>query len=291
MESVGKAKQRQSLELRALRQEYDLKIKQAKKNKDEKKRLKKELKVAEAELVSKQKEEIRVIEEASKVDEPAEAVAPEPRKQTRAEKRRLKKQAEAAERERLAEEEANDMEDLRAIENASFVKQLAPLELGIVPIAADGHCLFRAIADQLKRDWQRRGGQGSNESQPLSFSEIRLKCSEHMRGHKGDFQPYLTNDNGDMLNDEEYEAYCNRVVGEGPGPVLWGGEYELVATSKVLQRDLVVHIANQSPREIKCGEDPTPLRVSFHKHYFGLGEHYNSVVPLLEIDPTIQCKS
>jgi len=59
----------------------------------------------------------------------------------------------------------------------------------------------------------------------------------------------------------------------------WGGQVELMALAKVIERPIEVFSATM-PR-VTMGDDfagrgPT-LRVAYHRHAFGLGEHYNSV--------------
>jgi len=65
----------------------------------------------------------------------------------------------------------------------------------------------------------------------------------------------------------------------------WGGHLELQAISKALGVCIEVYSADQeSPRKpLKIGEENegAPLRISYHLHAYGLGEHYNSVRPLM----------
>ena len=66
----------------------------------------------------------------------------------------------------------------------------------------------------------------------------------------------------------------------------WGGELEIQALSRCLRESVLVYSADapelcMSPEEAEgdAGRRP-PLRISYHKHYYALGAHYNSVVPL-----------
>lgn len=45
----------------------------------------------------------------------------------------------------------------------------------------------------------------------------------YMREHKDDFLPFVTNDAGDLLDDEGYEAYCDDLANRA----VWGGEPEV----------------------------------------------------------------
>jgi len=73
----------------------------------------------------------------------------------------------------------------------------------------------------------------------------------------------------------------------------WGGHPELRALACTLGRPIVVYQAGAAPWQMAPDADAmlvagrtgtgggvvAPLRLSFHKFYYGLGEHYNSVVP------------
>ena len=86
--------------------------------------------------------------------------------------------------------------------------------------------------------------------------------------------------------------YCQKVGGEiKGGAVEWGGEVELRCLCNILGVDIHVYSAD-APVLRMCpdgvgeaesrveGGDGMVLRVSFHKHFYALGEHYNSVVPI-----------
>lgn len=61
----------------------------------------------------------------------------------------------------------------------------------------------------------------------------------------------------------------------------WGGHLELRALSMALKRPVWIYSATQlKPMVIETEEvdHVEPIRVSYHKHYYALGEHYNEVV-------------
>lgn len=62
----------------------------------------------------------------------------------------------------------------------------------------------------------------------------------------------------------------------------WGGQLELGALAQALKKHIVVYSA--SGPDVEMGKEYVSenliLRISFHRHAFGLGEHYNSVVPV-----------
>lgn len=67
----------------------------------------------------------------------------------------------------------------------------------------------------------------------------------------------------------------------------WGGQLELGALAQALKKHVIVYTATGP--EIEMGKEylneearlsgAGSIRVSFHRHAFGLGEHYNSVIP------------
>jgi OTU domain-containing protein 6 len=76
--------------------------------------------------------------------------------------------------------------------------KLQPLGLRLKDIKADGHCLYRAIADQ----WNLINGIDSTAA--WSYVQMRRLAAEHMRGHAPDFAPFL----GFEAGSSEYEQYC-----------------------------------------------------------------------------------
>ena len=74
---------------------------------------------------------------------------------------------------------------------------------------------------------------------------------------------------------------------------MWGGHPEIRALACSLGLTVVVYGANHAPITISPDTADKPssfgsfstneycLRLSFHTHYYALGEHYNSVVKAL----------
>lgn len=66
----------------------------------------------------------------------------------------------------------------------------------------------------------------------------------------------------------------------------WGGHLELRALSLALHKDIVVYSAQSKDPLIMTPDggnrdhDPDPIRLSYHLHYYALGEHYNQVVKI-----------
>jgi len=216
-------------------------------------------------------------------------------KPSRAQKRKEKKTAKEKKREDEIKEEVKGMADPRAEENTALRKKLLALELPLTvkEIRSDGHCLYRAIADQLSLQ-----GHEFDTKQP--YSELRQRTAKYMTTHSDLFRPFVTNNDGLPLSDDEYKVYVNHITNETD--VVWGGHAEIVALAHSLNRKIIVHsalgtplivqppepvelnskkkIKDKSKNESTAKADDSPLNISYHKYYYGLGEHYNSAVPV-----------
>ncbi|XP_068431335.1 deubiquitinase OTUD6B [Clinocottus analis] len=186
---------------------------------------------------------------------------------TKAQKRRDKKAAEEKEREsRIAEAEVQNLQGVRHQEGLKLAQKLAQQQLQIREISSDGHCMYRAIEDQL--------AQRPKPGLITSVKELRSSTAKHMRGHADDFLPFLTNPtSGDMYTTDEFEKYCSDVE----HTAAWGGQLELRALTQVLH--LPVEVIQADTTTIKIGEefDSEPITLVYMRHAYGLGEHYNSV--------------
>lgn len=103
---------------------------------------------------------------------------------------------------------------------------------------------------------------------------MRQIAANHLRAHSEDYAPFL----GLTPNSSEYEAYCETVASTAE----WGGQLELRALAEALNVNIIVHSANSAPLEMSAGthstHDTPTIQLSFHRHLFNLGEHYNAVV-------------
>lgn len=253
-----------------------------KNDKKRRKQMTEEIAKLEADLNQKHEEELKQLEctsdaqveqvinevETLKVDDEHQEAA----KQTRvskAQKRRDKKAAQDKEREsRIAEAEVENLMGVRHQEGLKLAQKLSQQQLQIKEISSDGHCMYRAVEDQLAQR-SLSGVVGA-----LSVKELRCRTAEHMRGHSDDFLPFLTNPNtGDMFTTDEFEKYCNDVA----HTAAWGGQLELRALTHVLQ--LPIDVVQSDSPNIKIGEEynSKPITLVYMRHAYGLGEHYNSV--------------
>ncbi|XP_061109410.1 deubiquitinase OTUD6B [Conger conger] len=190
---------------------------------------------------------------------------------SKAQKRRDKKAALEKEREsRIAEAEVTNLSGFRHQERLKLAQKLAERQLQIKEIPSDGHCMYRALEDQLT---------ARDHGHALDLAQLRALTAKHMRSRANDFLPFLTNPNtGDMYTADEFEKYCSDVE----DTAAWGGQLELRALSQVLEMPFEV-IQADSP-SIVIGEEYTnaPIVLIYMRHAYGLGEHYNSVEPLKE---------
>lgn len=186
---------------------------------------------------------------------------------TKAQKRRDKKAAQEREREsRIAEAEVQNLQGVRHQEGLKLAQKLAQQQLQIKEISSDGHCMYRAIEDQL--------AQRSKPGITMSVKELRSCTADHMRNHSDDFLPFLTNPTtGDMYTTDEFEKYCSDVE----HTAAWGGQLELKALTQVLH--LPIEVIQADSPTIKIGEeyDGDHITLVYMRHAYGLGEHYNSV--------------
>ncbi|CAB4269077.1 unnamed protein product [Prunus armeniaca] len=262
--------------------------------KAKKKQVEEEISRLSAKLKEKHAEELASLgystsngTEKAKLDNLVKAIAgvsvtsqPDQAKPSKSSKRRDKRaQQDAAREQRIQEEQSNLVSD-RLIENEKLAKKLEPLGLTINEIKPDGHCLYRAIQDQLAHL--------SGGSSPYTYQELREMVAAYMRKHASDFLPFFLSENpvdgdsGDSLA-ERFENYCKEVE----STAAWGGQLELGALTHCLKKCIMIYSGSfpdvEMGKEYKSdrsstGSSDSSIMLSYHKHAFGLGEHYNSVV-------------
>jgi OTU domain-containing protein 6 len=148
---------------------------------------------------------------------------------------------------------------------------LAPHELHIHDISSDGNCLYRAISHQLQQH------QDTTTTTTMTFTKVRSLCADMLLQHRDDYEPFCEYHNDKVTS---YEEYVEQVRHSSE----WGGQLELRALAQGLQRTIVVYSADAAPLHMtpsssNTNNDNDVLRVSFHRSYYALGEHYNSVIP------------
>jgi len=189
-------------------------------------------------------------------EETSDASQAEKKRQKSQRKKSRQKEAEKQRELQIEEENANAGPSLKDLEQKRMDElYLAPRGLRIIDISADGHCLYRAVAYQL-------GGEND-------FWKVRGLCADELKSSESEFSPFAE-------FEDSYDNYVDRVRSSAE----WGGQLELQCLAKALKRQIIVYCAESSPLEIGSivDNDQDPIRLSYHKHYYALGEHYNAVV-------------
>ncbi|CAG9943599.1 unnamed protein product [Clonostachys rosea f. rosea IK726] len=129
-------------------------------------------------------------------------------------------------------------------------------------IAPDGHCLFSAVADQLR---QNDVSLGEGEGEP-EYKAVRRAASSYMVENADDFAPFL---------EEDLEPYAAKMRDTAE----WGGQLELMALARRYGVEIRVI---QDGRTEKIGEEEgkasgKTIWLAYYRHGYGLGEHYNSL--------------
>ncbi|KAF2169350.1 hypothetical protein M409DRAFT_36196 [Zasmidium cellare ATCC 36951] len=182
----------------------------------------------------------------------------------------------AAEQEALAQQaslEAQSLPDLKSLERTRMLASMSAHHLSEIEIRADGHCLYSAVADQLKylSIPISTTTTTTTESSEPSYKIIRTAAAEYISSHAGDFEPFL---------EEPLETYVHKIRDTAE----WGGQLELLALAKtygvevcVLQDYGRVERIEGGDGQGGDGEGKKELWLGYYKHGFGLGEHYNSL--------------
>uniref|UniRef100_M4BDQ2 OTU domain-containing protein n=2 Tax=Hyaloperonospora arabidopsidis (strain Emoy2) TaxID=559515 RepID=M4BDQ2_HYAAE len=186
-------------------------------------------------------------------------------------KREAKKQQEQERRERI--EEANKTVSERQVEADLILAQLARHGLKIKDIPSDGHCMYHAVADQMKQK------NLASTEEVARFEYLRKLTSEYMLAHPDDFLPFMALEEG---VDDAFTTYCDRVATTAD----WGGQLELRALACALRTPIEIFSAESDVLVMGSefgneDQESTPkLQLTYHLHYYALGEHFNSVTPI-----------
>ena len=155
----------------------------------------------------------------------------------------------------------------------SFTENMANAGLYIIEMAADGNCLFRAVAHQIYMSADKH-------------NELRRNCVNHMRKHRDRFALFCTTD---------FDTYLNTLSRDGS----WGDDLEIKALEEMIDRAIVIYssenknlvpmtanfddleVLNASNNDTGIGtgnnsgsssKEVLPLKLSYHGQ-----SHYNSV--------------
>lgn len=182
---------------------------------------------------------------------------------SRAQKRRDKKSLGEKERlQRIEDQEELNKHGARHKELEALKSILKSRNLSIYEVPSDGDCLYKAVEHQLKL----------HNKPPVSTSELRKLTSDYIRRNMTEFLPFMTNAEGESLNETEFEDYCSKIENTNT----WGGQIELKALSNILKTSIEILQAD-GPPTIQGEEFNTePLILTYHRYILELGEHYNS---------------
>uniref|UniRef100_A0A8C5XP27 ubiquitinyl hydrolase 1 n=1 Tax=Microcebus murinus TaxID=30608 RepID=A0A8C5XP27_MICMU len=156
--------------------------------------------------------------------------------------------------ERIAEAEIENLSGARHVESEKLAQILAARQLEIKQIPSDGHCMYRAIENQLKE-------------QDDTLTVVALKCQTagYMQSHVEDFLPFLTNPNTeDMYTPEEFGKYCDDIV----NTAAWGGQLELRTLSHILQTPIEIIQADSPPIVVDEEYPKKPLILVYMTHAY-----------------------
>lgn len=208
---------------------------------------------------------------------PSQQSQPQPAKKPNRQKARLARRA--AEQEAAAEQaaaEAADMPDLKEIEKERMQASFKKHDLAETEIRADGHCLYSAVADQLETlgiglKPRIRGsivnGEGGQKGDGPPYKTVRAAAADYIEGHGDEFEPFL---------EEPLFTYVHKVR----DTATWGGQLELLALAKSYGVDINVLQGDGPVTKIEGGSEKKgegEIWLSYYRHNFGLGEHYNSL--------------
>ncbi|ERE65131.1 OTU domain-containing protein 6A [Cricetulus griseus] len=190
-----------------------------------------------------------------------ENVPPRPSKSQKRHKRRVF--VERQRQERMPAAQAEQLATHRREEEEKIAAILGAKNLEMKAIPADGHCMYRAIQDQLVFS--------------VTVESLRYRTAYYMRKHIDDFLPFFTEpEAGNFYTREDFLRYCDDIVYRAS----WGGQLELRAISHVLQTPIEVVQANSPIIVIGEEYNRKPLTLVYLHYACDFGEHYNSVKPI-----------
>jgi OTU domain-containing protein 6 len=207
----------------------------------------------------------------SSLEEEPNGTAPNgggPAKKRNRQKDRLARRAAEQEAEMLkAEEEAANLPNWKKQERSAMIKAFKDHGLVEQEIAPDGHCLFSAVADQLKQVGVplSQGGEAA-QSQDGPYKVVRMTAARYMEGHPDEFAGFL---------DEPLGSHVHKIRDTAE----WGGQLELIALARSYNIEISViqdgRVDKFAP-ETDSKERET-IWLAYYRHGYGLGEHYNSL--------------
>jgi OTU domain-containing protein 6 len=104
-----------------------------------------------------------------------------------------------------------------------------------------------------------------------AFLKKGALCADTLQSNEEDFAPFC-----EFTDDiTTFDQYVDRVRNSAE----WGGHLELRVLGVALNRPVEVYSVQSGSKALIIHEsDNEPIRLSYHLHYYALGEHYNQVV-------------
>jgi OTU domain-containing protein 6 len=100
-------------------------------------------------------------------------------------------------------------------------------------------------------------------------------CADALIANQDDFAPFC-----EYTDDvASFDQYVERVRNSAE----WGGHLELRALGGALDRPIQVYSLQSGSKPLSINDERNddnkkPIRLSYHLHYYALGEHYNQVL-------------
>lgn len=201
----------------------------------------------------------------SKTASGSAAQSTQPKKGNRQKARLARRAQEQEALVRQAEEEAQNLPDLKEQERERMLEAMKQHSLCEKEIRADGHCLYSAVADQLEQLDIPIGSAPSDQAS-LKYKLVRAKAADYIEQNADDFTPFL---------EEPLPDYLHKIRETGE----WGGQLELMALAKTYGTNINVLQDFGRVEKIESGSSDSSktMWLGYYKHGFGLGEHYNSL--------------
>lgn len=160
---------------------------------------------------------------------------------TKSQRRRENKERKERERlERIKSGLIDDSENTRLIEMKRIESLLEERNMSLCEIPSDGDCMYKAIEHQLRL----------TRNIDQTVDELRSMASDYIRQNKEDFLPFLLNEENNVVTDQEFEVYCDKIA----NTKTWGGHLELKALSNTLKVPIEIIQAEGTTIEIGFNE-------------------------------------